>query len=622
MKKTILSILACILFAGAAIARQDIGLEATLERNRVSTGNPVYLNVTFYGDNNVKISQMPNIDGLRINYVGPASRTSIINGEVTKSVSHAYLVFPLKPGDFSIGPFYADYRGRTYEAPAVHLRVDGTPTTVGSTSARGSVTVPIPPSSSRTSSGSSGVRNPEIESRVALKIELPKTKVYINESIPITIKLYVNNLALKDIEYPSFPHEGFSVGELAEPEKKQEVVRGSRYNVLVFKQDMFGIKEGSYIIGPATLSCKALMPRQTSRRSSLFGRSVFNDDFFDNIFSRSDIYPMDVESNSIPVTVLPFPKKDRPSYFEGAVGKFSMEVHTDKKEVKVGDPVVVRMIISGYGNLDTVSAPKVEPSESFKTYEPQVSKKGSTKIYEQVFIPKTKGDLTLPVISFSYFDPASEKYETITAGGEAVRAIEREESEKGVMVVSMPGVQNVIYPEEKLGTDIIHIKQDIGTVYPSDYFLYKSGLFWAGQSVTTIIFILLFVSHRKKERIRTDRKYARVLRAPKAARSGLKRATSMISKGKIVEFYDEIFKTLQNYLGNRLDLARASITYEVVGERLSHTECEEEIKEALKEVFSTCDSIRYASIVPSREEAERELDNVKRIINYLERAKL
>jgi len=604
-----------------ALARESVRLEATLERNRVSVGNPVYLNVTFYGDNKVKISQKPQVDGLRINYVGPASRTSIVNGKMTKSVSHAYLVFPLKAGSFEIGPFYANYRGRTYEASAVRLTVNGKPSTVSSSTSSRHITVPtpqVPRSSSRTRSA----RDPYIEDRVTLEIYLPKTKLYINESVPITIKLYVNNLALKDIEYPSFPHEGFSVGELTEPDKKQEVRRGARYNVLVFKQDMFGIKEGDYVVGPATLSCKALVPRQTSRRSSLFGRSVFNDDFFDNIFSKSDVYPMDLKSNVIPVTVLPFPKEGKPKSFEGAVGRFNMEVHVDKKEVKVGDPVVVRMIVSGIGNLDTVSAPKVESSEPFKTYEPQVSKKGARKIYEQVFIPKIKGNLELPAISFSYFNPSDGEYKTITKEGVAIKSIERPEGEKGVKVVSMPGVENIVYPQEELGTDIIHIKEDIGKVYPANYLLYKRGLFWLGQSIPTIIFILLLVSFKKKERIRTDRSYARGIRAPKAARSGLKKSKAMIDKGKTVQFYDEIFKTLQNYLGSRLDLQRASITHEVVEKRLSGSECEDKIREELKEVFNKCDSIRYASIVPSQEEAERELENVKRIINYLEKAKL
>ena len=109
-----LTFLLLILYFAAtsiALAREDLRLEASLERNKVSVGNPVYLTITFYGDNNVKISQAPQAEGLRINYVGPASRTSIVNGEVSKSVAHAYLIYPLKAGNFEIGPFYADRNG-------------------------------------------------------------------------------------------------------------------------------------------------------------------------------------------------------------------------------------------------------------------------------------------------------------------------------------------------------------------------------------------------------------------------------------------------------------------------------------------------------------------------------
>ena len=66
------------------------------------------------------------------------------------------------------------------------------------------------------------------------------------------------------------------------------------------------------------------------------------------------------------------------------------------------------------------------------------------KLPSVVFIPKTKGNMKLPAISFSYFNPADGKYKTILKEGAVIKCIERPEGEKGVKVVSMPGTRSVV----------------------------------------------------------------------------------------------------------------------------------------------------------------------------------
>ncbi len=591
--------------------------EATLENYRVSIGNPLYLYVAFYGGQGVERPQTPVINGLKVRYVGPSSKMSVINGEVTRSITHTYLVIPLKGGQYNIGPFFTKYNGKVFKADAVTLLVDGSPPRPASSSASSSSP---PAGAGYKASRPKGA--PYAGDNIFITLGVDKKEVYINEVLPITIKMYAYNTGIKDIEYPTYTHEGFSAGKFEEPEKAWEVHKNVRYDMLVFYQDLFGIKEGRYVLGPAKISCKMVSRKKTQRRASIFGRNVFGDDDFFNGFFGYKAYPVQLESDPVSVTILPFPEKGRPSNFEGAVGKFHMDVQVPSQKVRVGDPIVVRTVITGDGNLDTVTAPVIKVSDEFKTYEPQVSKKNDKKIYEQILIPKTKDAKEVSEVSFSFLDPRNGKYKTISRGPFPVTVTEQPESKTSVRVVSMPGVEQIFYPQEKLGKDIVHIKEDIGKVSGKDTFLFKKGVFWALQIIPLILLMMFYWVNRRKERMRTDKSYARFLKAPRRARKGLNTATAYLKKNEIVSFYDTIFKTLQEYLSGRLDVPKGNVTSQIIEEKLRPSGCDEKMLDMVRDIFSRCEMARYASSVSDGDPAREVLRNTKKVIDYMEKIRL
>ncbi|MFC1480344.1 BatD family protein [Candidatus Omnitrophota bacterium] len=607
MRKT-LFILTVIFAITASVAwGQGTRFEASLERRNVSVGNPIYLYLSFYGSQDVDRPDIPSVDGLKVKYVGPTSKMSVINGQVSQSITYAYLIIPIKKGEFEMGPFFTSYQGQMYKADAVKLSVSDTPVQV---TRSGPVFAP--------NARQTTAKAPYVDDKIFLVIKIEKRRIYVNEVVPVTVKLYVTGMSLRDIEYPSYAHEGFSAGPFEEPERRRETARGAKYDVLIFKRNLFGIKEGDYILGPAKVQCKMLV-RKEIPRSSIFDKSIFDDDFFNSSFGYN-AYPVELESDGIPVTVLPFPEEGRPLAFQGAVGDFSMNVYVDPPKVKVGDPITLRMTISGTGNLDTVTAPSLAPTDKFKTYEPQVSKKGGKKIYEQVIIPKTDDAKEIPKVSFSFFNPYLQKYETIQRGPFPVEVMTQPEG--AVKMVSMPGAQQIFYPQEKLGKDIIHIKENVGGLRPRGRFLYNSWLFWAGQVAPLALFAVFYAGHRKKERMIRDKGYARFLKAPRKARKGLIKAKAQLGKDDVLPFYDIIFKTLQEYLGDRFNLPKGTVTSQVIDQRLSPGGCDQGILEMLQDVFSRCEMARYASFVPGGHEEEEVLEKVKRIIDYMEKVKV
>ena len=129
------------------------------------------------------------------------------------------------------------------------------------------------------------------------------------------------------------------------------------------------------------------------RRLQVQLSEFFRDDFFGGY----EATPVELPSNVLTLSVLRLPGK-KPEDFKGAVGDFNLNVEASPSEVKVGDPVTLKMIITGSGNFNTVTGPSLKQSEDFKTYEPQVKQEGGKKIFEQVFIPMTDAVKKLPEV--------------------------------------------------------------------------------------------------------------------------------------------------------------------------------------------------------------------------------
>ncbi|MDP8299085.1 MAG: BatD family protein [Candidatus Tantalella remota] len=613
MKKIAVSLLivGLLMSAHSGAAAED-RFEARIERGRVSVGNPLYLYLTFKGVQNVSRPKVPDVNGVKIKFVGPSTEMSIVNGVVSQSVTFTYLVIPMKEGRYNLGPFFLTYQGQSYRADAVTLIASDQPAPASSSSGRTSY-------SASGGSAPSGGSVPYVSDRIFLTMETGSRTMYINEVVPLIIKVYVNNMGLRDIEYPYYEHEGFSTGEFDKPLRRTERFKGVSYDLLVFRQEIFGIKEGKYTLGPARLSCKMVVRRNVGNRSSLF--SIFDDDSLSNRFGFKT-YPIELESDAIPVIILPFPEENKPAYFHGAVGDFDMDVNVSPRKVKVGDPITVRISISGRGNLDTVTAPQIETDENIKIYEPQVTKKGNKKIYELILIPKNTKVKETPAVNFSFFDPTRKKYKTITKAPVAIEVLEQPESQRAVKMVSMAGESHMFYPQEKLGEDIVHIKENIGKLTERGKYLCNNGMFLGAQAVPLLLLIGFFVTYRRKERMMTDKSYARFLKAPRKARSGMAKAKAYLRKGETAPFYDTIFKTLQSYLSGRFALPKGNVTTRVVEERLKPAGCDEKILEMLKEVFQRCEMARYASSAFGEDDAEDILDKVKRIIDYMEKVRI
>jgi len=127
------------------------------------------------------------------------------------------------------------------------------------------------------------------------------------------------------------------------------------------------------------------------------------------------------ESAPATITVLPFPAKDQPPSFNGAIAKeltFKAMLLTSDK-VTVGDKMKFKLEFEGVGELATLPIPELccQPGMSgffrLSDLPPQESIVGNKKSFVVEMRPLSDKPKEIPALEFSYFDPDDKSYHAL-----------------------------------------------------------------------------------------------------------------------------------------------------------------------------------------------------------------
>ena len=582
---------------------KDVNFEAGVDSNIISIGESASLGLTFYGTQDVPAPEINNIDGFEARYIGPSKVMSIINGKISSSITHNYRLLPLKTGSFEIGPFTFGYKGDRFTSNKVQIKV-------------------VEGRREKEELAGQSAAAPDVSSRIFLTLTAGKKTAYINELIPVAIKLYINRLAVRDIQFPVFAQEGFSKADFEEPRQYRESINGIMYDVIEFDTRIFGTKVGELKVGPAEVICNVVTRRPGRRAKTPFEEDFFGGDesYFDDFFSHYERYPMTLRSKESPIDVIALPGEGAPAGFAGSIGDFQFILGVSQKEVRAGDPITLKMSIYGNGNFNTTSAPKMEEEKGFKVYEPQARTEDNHRVFEQVIIPENEEIRQIPRINFSFFNPDIGAYQTISRGPMPITVLKAPETERP-RIIELPAAPGGAVPGrlEPLGRDIIYIKDSPGGL-KRDGPIYKKRGFILVQLFPILALFMVFVIHRKKERLTKDIKYARLLRAPKAARRGIKEARRRLQAKDAAGFYDTVFTTLRAYLGDRFHLPTGGITRNIIDQTLEARGFDEEVLRKLADLFDECDLARYAPSGISGGRMNNSMMGLEAVISYFEKA--
>jgi len=248
---------------------QNIRVEAEVSSQKVTLGSTIQFIITIHGTSNINPIELPAIDGFEARYTGPSTRVSIVNGVQTSSKSFIYSLFPTREGKFQIPSFIVMVAGKSYTISPVSLEV------VASAGGAGPIT---------------GNQPAILKEKLFVVLKVPKKEVYLDQSLPMKVLVFISGLSVRDIQFPNLNNIGFSIGEYDKPQQYQQIVNGIRFNIVEFSTKIYPSRVGELHLGPAKIAANLIIPG--SQKSSRFGKSgIFDDDFFNSFFDRYEKVP-------------------------------------------------------------------------------------------------------------------------------------------------------------------------------------------------------------------------------------------------------------------------------------------------------------------------------------------
>ncbi len=288
----------------------------------------------------------------------------------------------------------------------------------------------------------------------------------------------------------------------------------------------------------------------------------------------------------------------------------------------MGDPVTVKVQISGHGALENVTLPAQEGWQQFKLYPPtsdfqpsdQLGMSG-TKTFALTAVPQSMEISELPPFRFSFFDPGQKSYHTLTQPATPMIVRPSAASLPPPILSSTTG--NDGQPPSQ---DIAYIKARPGMLSQISAPLVRQTWFMALQGVPVLTWLSLLIARKQKERLASNPRLRRQREVEKSVRDGLKEMRRLAAANESEPFFAALFRILQEQLGERLDLPASAITEAVVEERLRPLAVPEETLGLVRELFQSCNQARYArqstheeleSLVPKLQSAVNELKKLK-----------
>jgi hypothetical protein len=542
---------------------------ASLDRGTIALGETATLSLTFEGGQPQNVPT-PEVPGLEIVNTGNSTSFSFVNGQMSSVVTVTFSIAPQETGNFVIPSMQANIGGQEIHTAPLELTV-------------------IRPGSPNMAQINSG-------SQIAfMRLTLPDKKVYPGEMIAAQLQIFFRDDVqnYQGFQFTAVPSDGFTVGKMSQGGTERARLGDHVYTVIPVSIALTAVKTGTLSVGPISANVLIVVAGENGQFGPFGGFGFFG----------GQQKQVTLASDQINATSLPLPSINVPANFNGAVGDYTMSVNAGPTNVAVGDPVTVRVQISGRGALDSISLPDQAGWHDFKIFSPtsktetsdELGDEGS-KTIEEIVTPENANIHELPPVSFSFFNPDDGNYHTLTQPAMPLFVTSVGATPLPTVAGTRPESQTQQAPQ-----DIVPIRENLGTLAQSGAPLTTRPAFFAVQSVPVLAFISALVWRRRADRLANNPRLRRRRAVEHLIAGGLDDLNKFATANNSNEFFAMLFRLLQEELGERLDCPAISITEADVDARLVAMGAKPETMNALRELFQACDQARYAPVQTSQE---------------------
>jgi len=562
-------ILNILLLIGLGLQAQ-VKFETKVSKSRLGVNER--LRVDFEMNQDGDNFRPPSFDGFTV-VGGPNQAVSNrwINGNSTYSKTYSYYLQPNSTGEKTIAQAEIIVDGKRYKTTPIDIRI-----------------------TSAVDKPKDGDNSELIASdNLHLVAEVSNASPYLNEGITVLYKLYVsprigvsNWRAIDNPKYTDFWSQEIRIKGLRAEDGEY---KGEPYKYVVLKKAvLYPQKTGELELEPLTLSVAVDVP---SDRRDIFGGRVYK------------TINKTIAAGTRTIDVKPLPA-GKPAGFTGAVGQFSFNVSTTKKQLDASESLKAKIEVRGNGNLNLFELPELVVPSSLEKYAPErkenvvtnLNGKQGTITDSYTIVPTQKGKYPIQALNFSYFDPKTETYKSL-ASEEIIIDVEKGPAPAPGSAIAGNNKQAVALSSEqfrfiKLNTNLKPLNQQA---------FFRSWTFWGSLFLPFAAIPLFIFFGKRKEAIAADETGNRLKKANKLARKYLSEAKRNI--GDHQTFYESLERAMHNYLKAKLHIQTAEMSKERILEILKERNVSEETSSAFIEVLKSCEFARYT---PASNSAQKE----------------
>ncbi|MGO3183050.1 MAG: BatD family protein [Aequorivita sp.] len=562
--KNFLFLLTFVLCGLAATAQVQFDAKVSKKRLGVNERIRVDFEMNQDGDN----FRPPNFENFRV--VGGPNQSisnSWINGKRSFSKTYSYFLSPQKRGKTTIGQATIEIKGETYKTLPVEVTVTGA--------------VDVPKDGNNADYVAS--------ENVHLVAEVSNANPYLNEAIAVTYKLYVSHdvsitSQWREIDTPKYADFWSQNIDNKNNFKVYEgKYNGQDYRYVVLRTTvLYPQKTGKLNIEPLTLDIP--IDVQGARRD-IFGRRLM------------ERVNKTISAGNRTINVKPLPLEGKPDGFNGAVGDFTFDVTTDKTTLNANESLRLDVKVAGKGNLKLFTTPSVKLPNTLEVYEPEHSENVTTtsggmqgSISDSyTIVPQFKGSYPVNPITFSFFDPKTEKYKTITSKEFTIEVEKGPVSNAVANTTGNDGNKQVVLSKDNFK----YIKLDANLKPISQEAFFKSALFWTLLGGPFLLIPLFILAGNKRRTRLNDVEGNKLRRANKLAKKYLSEAKRNISNP--VVFYESLERALHNYLKAQLNIETSEMEKSLISKMMLERNVEAPVVENFISLLKSCEYARYAS---------------------------
>ena len=527
-----------------------------------------------------RAGRMP--DGIEV-LMGPSTSTQssfqMVNGHTssTSSVTYTYILVAHKNGTFTIPAAHVTADGKSVESNELQIRVSGQSQSGGGGQ-----------QSRRQQSDADEVRpagSAISGNDLFIKVSASKRRVIEQEPILLTYKVYTL-VGLTDLSGKMPDLKNFYTREVPLPNQKSftvEMFNGRPYKTVTWSQYvMFPQQAGKLEIPGITFNGIVMQQNR-------------NVDPFEAFFNGGSGYievKKQIKAPGITIDVDPLPA--RPANFSGGVGTFNISAQIDQTEVKANDPVKLRVVVSGLGNMKLLKQPEVKFPKDFDKYDAKVTDKSKLTtnglegsiVYDFLAVPRHAGKFEIPPIEYVYYDIRERQYKTVRTEGFTLNVAKG----SGGNVSTYTAQEDV----QLLNSDIRYIHTGASRQHAAGEFFFGSAEYWVILSSLLAAFVALLVIFRRRAIENANIVKQRAGRANKVAVKRLKQAHRLMKSGQSGAFYDEVMRALWGYVGDKLNMPVEQLSRENISQQLTSRQVSLEVIQQFISALDECEFARYA----------------------------